>query len=274
MIKKLFALLFLSLFLCLFNGCANEPISSTQNVVSNPPEIVPSESRATYEAEIRFLDIPWESTPNEAYEILDDNLFLMGESQGIVKWEDADTLSATGYIQEPYGHFLISSYSGKDVAGYQTQNISLFFMYGVKDGAVNRGDESLYLARYFFSVVDIDGAYQDLREKLTTLYGEGEETVEKHPYTAAGVSDGKSFVDQYTIVKSCTIWHGQNNTAVKLIAKVDESGSENSWANVGLWLCYGKTDSTEKIDDLCKAIEQEIAEGEQMKRDSSNTNGL
>lgn len=76
-----------------------------------------------------------------------------------------------------------ASISGRNVAGYWC-NPSLFFVYPVENGSpvINEADATFYAGVYEFQENDAKAVFDDLKQKLTSLYGE--------PHTVGNSIDG------------------------------------------------------------------------------------
>ena len=76
-----------------------------------------------------------------------------------------------------------ASLPGRSVAGYWC-NPSLFFVYPVENGSpvINEADATFYAGTYEFQEGDAKATFDDLKQKLTQLYGE--------PHTVANNIDG------------------------------------------------------------------------------------
>lgn len=73
--------------------------------------------------------------------------------------------------------------SGREVAGYWS-NLSLFFVYPVENGSpvINEAEATFYAGEYEFQDGDAKAIFDDLKQKLTSLYGE--------PHTIGNSVDG------------------------------------------------------------------------------------
>lgn len=73
--------------------------------------------------------------------------------------------------------------SGREVAGYWC-NLSLFFVYPVENGTpvINEAEATFYAGEYEFQDGDATAIFDDLKQKLTQLYGE--------PHTVGNSLDG------------------------------------------------------------------------------------
>ena len=71
-----------------------------------------------------------------------------------------------------------------------------------------------------FDVMDIDGAYSDLKTKLTSLYGAGEEACSTD--TGYILENG---LQEYEYTKYQIKWEGNNNTAVVMACAISPSSA-------------------------------------------------
>ena len=215
-----------------------------------------------YAKEITFRGLPWGISLDKAKEELDiDGNFWESNEAFITSWEACKPQGYDWFDNLYLGHELSCSfYGGKkslNVAGYPVEYVSLYFAYGLDDGVqYDSKDSEFYLAGYRFDVTDIRGTYEDLKEKLNSIYGEGHK---------AQADDSIMLWAMYD--EMATEWCGANNTGVILYATVTKEGSE--FNTDSLVLCYGKTDSQGMLRNIDNAITQEkIAEETKNRNDS------
>lgn len=264
------------LVLLLLTSCAQQE-QATSRILSMSEQddtsanVVSRESHELSE-EIRFRNIEWGIGPDAVCNRLDDCAFTYFENQNMRTWENVDGWTGD-YVVKPYGHYLFDMVSD-DVAGYPLREVELFFMYDIVDGEVDHKieNEKLYLAKYSFSVLDIDSAYIDLQGKLSSLYGSGEETFKANSRFSVSLTDGGSS-GRYTISQKSTVWYGSNNTAVKLISRTSDNNELGAF-DVGLWIIYGKTDCARDLSILSDLLTAEAVREEGENRDTENIKGL
>ena len=206
--------------------------------------------------EIRFRNIEWGCSIDEMYEQFSEiSLTDSGKGSYMPYWERfepgngkdktkfATGIDSTGWL---WGDSLT-------VAGYPIQFVFADFMYDLQDRVVNRERSSthFYMAEYTLKVEDWEGAFADLQEKLTSLYGEGIEKVGQFSNWIAPRYMNRSIV-----------WEGANNTAVRLAAIENRDG-------VGIKIIYYKTDSSKQLKALDEAIKEEKVREEQESRTDS-----
>lgn len=164
-----------------------------------------------------------------------------------------DAYPYTFYYNSVLGYNLYATDSSKSnlkVAGYQVNSIGLKFVYLTDDNGILVRDaehSALITATYTFKVTDKKAVFDDLTDKLTSLYGEIDE----------------SYQDGYSIVNTINIWYGSEGTLVVLRYEKYSSGSET------LYLSYGFQGGDELIEAAYRgAVKKEIQEA------ASDTDGL
>lgn len=136
-----------------------------------------------------------------------------------------------------------------DVAGY-VADVDIYYMYPIVDGAVLHDETKaeMYMAVYEFSELeDMPAVYEDLKTKLTALYGEGEERLDKY----------------YDSV----YWEDANGNAIWLV--IDEDGEEIRLA----YAAGGHIDRLAALEEQL-SIDAAKAEDEARKENAGNTSGL
>lgn len=231
-------------------------------------------SSVAYADEITFRDIPWDSSMSEIEKLLDLDFFYTYDEATIRRWKNItekvdweyinDYSDGWEYIYMGYGEHAIK------VAGYDViMNVAC--RYGIEENdeiLKGKSDSVLCSASYSFDVIDHTAAYEDLKSKLTSLYGEGTETTDVLEGYYCGV---KSSGEYHTTVK-ITTWIGENNTEAKLYCSVDDV-DDPLLQNDSLALYYGKADEDKNIDRLQELLHIEALKREQESR-SNDTSGL
>ncbi len=144
-------------------------------------------------------------------------------------------------------------YHDLDVAGYEAE-AHAYYMYPIVDGAsVRDTDEAeFYLAIYsFMDYEDMDSVYADLKNKLISLYGEGEQ--KKNGY-----------------YKESTYWEDENGNALWIVLDAEDDVIRE------IRLAYAAGDSKERLAELRKVLlaEKAAAEENERKQNAENTSGL
>ena len=203
--------------------------------------------------EITFRDIPWGSNINE----FEDSFgFDVGGIEGFLPhWSSFRPVSSIDRSRYSVGYDVTiwPKSITFQVAGYDLDFIFAYFYYGVDNGSLDKSPDSseFYMAEYIFDVEDVSGAYMDLRAKMTSLYGEGED------------ENGNPSEDYYS-----TVWYGENDTAVRLLVK-----SNSPYEGFSIRLVYGKTNSDDYVEYLEELARMEQIQEEQVNRLES-TDGL
>lgn len=178
----------------------------------------------------------------------DGSLYSLGAEQVMTR-QNAGYLTVVPFFPEDFR-----------VAGYSLEGLYMFSCYGLDGEKVLREEDAsrLYLAFYKFDVMDIDGAYSDLKTKLTSLYGAGEEACSTD--TGYILENG---LQEYEYTKYQIKWEGNNNTAVVMTCAISPSSAAHLGSTHYLTLTYEKTDSDAMVQAVSEAVEKEMKEREQ-----------
>lgn len=203
--------------------------------------------------EITFRGIPWGANVQEFKDAMEG--VRLRQTQPLwenywATWNIPGSINGTNTDYQ-VGFHLIADEPNFKVAGYDIQYFYAYFFYGeTEDGKIDRSNEAarFHMAIYTFRFENVESAYADLKEKLTTLYGEGEQEN-----------------------KESILWKGANSTEMRLIWSNDENNDYNY-----ISIRYGKADMDEElahIDELAR--QEQIAQEEQDRQDNAdNTDGL
>lgn len=146
-----------------------------------------------------------------------------------------------------------------DVAGYETSMVNLYFMYAVEDGMVTTDKNKAQFISGIYNLIadDYPAAYDDLRDKLTWLYGDPAVDHEK-PH-------GESEVRREKYAQ----WNDENDASILLYVKyfTDDRSKEEYELSIE----YARTDIASSLAEVEKL--QETAARDQ-KYNEENTNGL
>ncbi len=143
------------------------------------------------------------------------------------------------------------SFNGVKVAGYSAY-LETYYWYPIVDGSIQKDDDSaqFYLAQYeIFDIDNMDYVYDDLLEKLTSLYGKSEA---KNSDDSATDTIGVL----WTADDSSLIWLAKYNSDGETIVKI--------------W--YAAPHCTETLQALEEHIAQETLEAEENERENNKTN--
>lgn len=171
---------------------------------------------AAVEKELRFRGAEW----NKPYAETMRSLEGMG-----VKWRDPKTSSGRSIRQQADGSW--SGYYDHDclysvdlaynsptiqVAGYEVSDVDLYFAFTPdENGRIpqDAGHTAFYMAKYTIKPKDLDGVFDDLRLKLSALYGEPD----------------RKFSDGWIIHYNIAVWNGEGDTRIMMI-------SDDNWDSI------------------------------------------
>ena len=205
---------------------------------------------------IMFRNIPWYSSKSEAEKILAEE----GASIGTDSFKNhirrmggidfINTMAGDDYIE---GGGIVGNYEGITVAGYDPSEIGACYIYTLNDdGTINKNDNDaeFYFGWYAFDSRDyVDGAgvYDDLHQKLTSLYGEGIEDTES---------------DYFNTIT----WYDSENNQIRLLL----GGKQADYKYVTLG--YMAAGADERLDKMQNALDAEAAANEAAERESNRDN--
>lgn len=222
--------------------------------------------------EILFRGLPWGSSIVDFKKAINSSFSGSSNSEvSLISWEAYKNYSdrliidlssanklATGWSYAEY-HF--EDNSPIIVAGYNVMSIAGYFMYGTNGDKLLKDASSskLYFAEYSFNVLDVDGAFDDLQQKLISLYGKGETYYsEGKAYDAETWKQIKYPIVQYVI-------KGDNGTEL-FLEKATYKGE-----GVYLMLSYGIEGKEEDLERLELMVYQEKLEEERNNRNNDTT---
>lgn len=212
-----------------------------------------------------FRDIPWYTERADAEHMLQDegakkcyessNIYRLGLITHI------DTVGKDGLIL--YGGGCNVSYLGLTVAGYTPSSVHACYLYQIdKDGVLDRTDSSaqFYTGWYDFEKKDFPDMgmiYNDLLNKLTSLYGNGDiNPAESNPhFWSISWTDSEENLIMLSI-------NGMKDN-------IDKEINE-------LTLVYTAEDADERLDAVQEILDAEAIaeEAEQVEGNKDNTSGL
>lgn len=213
---------------------------------------------------ILFRNIPWGaniSLYSKSYS--PDEYISKNDDEYLPRWSarKAETDSITINLDTLYGDgypngwgtliFSMDRENGLKVSGYHVSTVTAYFAYGIDEkGNVLRDekDSRFYMAEYSFDAVDGNTAYADLKEKLTNLYGLGEETIKDSQTLTVDDSFSMNYID--TKVYKYII-KGDNNTVCMLEKTIAEDEC------ISLSLVYADEKSDKMLDEVLKSIKNE-----------------
>lgn len=208
-----------------------------------------------YTEEIRFRDIEWGTSLDQARTFLPEGISLYPPREdSAFSVEKAMYDEGDGYYNGHVCCFVTadsSSLDGFQVAGYDVAGLHMRFAFLPDEinGMLNKNEKNtaLYYAYYELNPKDPDAVYQDLLNKLTSLYGDVDITK----------SSG------YSIKSTYNTWFGANRTLVTLQKDDYSSGSHV------IYIKYSFLDGNKLLQKAHDALVLEESQ-----KASSNVDGL
>lgn len=211
-----------------------------------------------FAAEILFRDIPWGSNIPYVEEALGDCVSYHYDGAVLNTWEEILNNELV-YNRNQGGWY--GTYVHMDalkVGGYDVDHIDVQYIYGLdlEGGKSLRAENEAELlsAEYTFDVSGTGAAYNDLKQKLTGLYGEG------HEYP--------NFPTLFFDRAEATVWYGENNAVAFLKHEVAPDRNDYPLAS-NLSLLYMRTDYDKTILELDDVVGREILLSEDNARNDS-----
>lgn len=208
-----------------------------------------------YEKPILFRDAEWGISYPEVQAYLPDGVRISSTRtseywhpmKDVMYNENGDyykaELGCYSYVQS-------SSKTDLKVAGYDVENIYLYFLYDIgQNGMLIKDDDhtSLIYAYYKLEPKDPEAVYSDLVTKLTSLYGDVDLHQKDSPY----------------ISYEQNLWYGANGTMVSVVKESYPSGSDY------IYIKYGISSADEQIAAAYNAVVLEETQNA-----ASSTDGL
>lgn len=276
-----FALVFCVIYLIMGMSSCNEDsnTSTTSTIQSTQKEVAVSEKKDELQKtetatetetpisdkEILFMDIPWGTSftdvdkshgeldlwgiTGEGYMTYSVDEIILGDYQGIeFEYDDINIIG--------------NAFNGEtEVAGYTTSEVSLYFAYNIVDGKLNKIEEesSLYGARYVFLTENLQETSNDLKQKITSIYGEPQKET----------TDTDIYDNQYTY----TYWYGQNSTVLVMKTQNSENDTTDLYEDE-ITLAYAWLKGDELLQSASDYLKEEAIEKEQENYGNENTDGL
>jgi hypothetical protein len=207
---------------------------------------------------ISFRNIPWWTSKNEVEKILvadGASIEQAAFEDNILRMSGIDFANSTSGKDRVDGGGTVARYSGIKVAGYTPSETQACYIYNLNDdGTINKDKETaqFYFGWYTFEArdyVDGEGVYNDLAQKLQSLYGEGI------------VNDESSY---YTTIT----WIDADNNQIRLL--LGGKDSDTKYVTLG----YMAAGADERLNEMqisvdAEAVQQEAAERKKNKEDIS-----
>lgn len=228
-------------------------------------EVDDSIERENIDNEIFFRDVPWGSTYSEVksklyefdwYEMYFD--YMKTHSVGDIIYGDYKGID---FINGGFNMTALP-FSNKEinVAGYTTSDINLYFVFPITENGLEiiEDDAIFYGATYEFEPQDYESMYDDLREKLTSLYGEP-------------IKEDKE-TDWLGIEETCTVWEGTNDVLVSLRGE-DVENEEELWED-SLTINYAWKEGDNLLTAASEQMKKEALDEESNAYGNDDTSGL
>ncbi len=212
--------------------------------------------------EILFRNIPWGTDYDDVVSQIPEVTFYPFTGE-IYKTYSVDQIITGDGLRFECKDINIngSAISGSlSVAGYQTTDVDLYFAYVPVNGALTKEkeDSAFYGASYEFTPEDTKGMASDLKEKLTSIYGEASKTTQEK--------------DLWGGIVKYTYWYGANDTLLVLCVD-DESAS--SWKSTEkIRIVYAWREGDKLLQEASDCLKREAVANEKSKFGNGNTNGL
>lgn len=186
--------------------------------------------------EIVFRDIPWGTSYLEVESQFPEWDLMKFEGDGFKTYSVDDVLIGD-YEGLNFDYtdinVIASAVNGEiEVAGYITSSVDLYFSYGIgNDGTVLANDNcsKFYAAKYTYSPEDISFVYNDLKTKLTNLYGEPSDLKTDTEEYYVFDSDGSTSTVNINI--EIAHWYGKNNTELAIRCSEPQNDTTGIYSN-------------------------------------------
>ena len=223
---------------------------------------------AQTDKEILFRNVPWGTNYEDTKAMIPELDLYPMHSEGMDQAPIIDVISKDkSYILKEFKNTHINIISHPfsnreiEVAGYTTSNVSLYFAFSIDGDTLPQDTEhsKLYGARYEFEPVDLQSASSDLKDKLSSLYGDPD--------------DEKSSTDFSKTSRTSIYWNGANNTQV-VLTSFDSSQSPYSFAKDEIYISYLTTDGDKWLHEADDFLSDKLLEEENAQAGNGNTDGL
>jgi hypothetical protein len=207
-------------------------------------------------SKITFLGVDWYTPKSKAMQlfeeqgVLDDSITEAHAIYTISAFDGHERTKGISSIERQIGYSIIMS---PRVAGYDTYMAYISFIYPVQENGFllkSDDDAQLYLAYYEFSEYEIDdfqAAFDDLLSKLSSLYGEGEQSK----------TDDASKIQ----------WTDPDGNTVRLIYEYDRDR---------IYIGYAASDADKRVSEAKAALDAEniAAEAAEREANADDSSGL
>lgn len=241
-------------------------LATTPVMAFNWGNIVNNSQKQSTDKEILFRDIPWGTSFTDVQNILSDFDWYGMSYEHMKRYPVQEVLTdddgGTDVFTNGGINIVASPFTDKetDVAGYKTSNINLYFSY-TPDGIFSKEDSQteLYGAKYEFEPQNLQSMYDDIENKLTSLYGDPADVTADKNWTGAK--------------NTYTWWYGANDSVV-VLGKSDFSEVDSDFYKDELWISYAWQKGDELLKAADDAISQSNSDTEASVYGNGSTNGL
>ena len=228
---------------------------------------------------ITFRNIPWGSPATLVesmvradginFSLFDPSMCAVIGAAGFISGKYMDWTSGTGITT-----FSSDINPNIDVAGYAPTGLEMYFVYRPVDGRLVYEDRytSLYAGLYTFSAENVEKMFDDLKDKLTSVYGscqhEGGEDILEDLFGKSGVLfQSPDPVETFAILET--------DSAFLALASHDlPDNLDSSIYGDSISIAYVSKDGDTWIKEAFAAKDAEDAEKESEKYGNGNVNGL
>lgn len=214
---------------------------------------IPAYAKESPKAEYTFRNIPWYSTKSDTEQIFKDEGFTIeadvwkNKVRRMSGIDFLNTMSGHDYVD---GGGYVGEYYGVNVAGYDVSSMGASYIYTIDDsGNINKSDDDalFYFGWYEFDsndYTDGEGVYNDLAQKLQSLYGDGTTNTD----------------DDYF---STTTWLDEDSNQIRLL--LGGKDRDSKYVTLG----YMAAGADEKLDEMQTAIDAEKIANEASEREKN-----
>lgn len=255
-------------FILLLSGCGvtlkvGSPTvnyDKTEYSVKIDDDITPNEK------EVQFMNIQWGTTYKEVDEIHGElGLWeLYGEEYKTFSVSEVALGDYKG-IDFEYSDINVigNCYNSEmEVAGYTTKEITMYFAYTLnEDGTLNQNykDSIFYGARYIFDSQNLAAMSDDLKEKISDIYGEPQKVT--------------TDIDLYKNVYTYTYWYGANDTLLVMKTLNSENDTTDLYSDE-ITLAYVWLPGDEYLQKASDTLKKQAIEKEEANYGNENKDGL
>lgn len=231
-------------------------ITSSMPVYATEADTIEVDATETKETQFFFRNIPWYSTKKETEKILTDGGAKIQTAvfkDNILRMDGINYTNIISGTDRVDGGGIVGRYSGINVAGYDVSDTCACYIYSIdENGIIDKSEDNaqFYFGWYTFDsndYVDGEAVYNDLLQKLSSLYGTGTSNTE----------------DDYF---STTTWHDSSDNQIRLL--IGAKNEDYTYVTLG----YMVSDADERLDEMQVALDNEAIANEAEKRKSSKDN--